>query len=83
MDADSGRQSQNARKILRTETIPGYTVPKAFSTLEQFHSSTENVSRTTMKFSAHLNFPYYSEMFYGSTGSCSWLFFSRSTMKTT
>jgi hypothetical protein len=48
-----------------------YTVPKAFLTHEHFHGSTGNVFRTTMKYSAHSNFPYYREMF----GSCSWLFF--------
>jgi hypothetical protein len=48
-----------------------------------FHGSTWNVSRTTMKYSDHLNFPHYREMFHGRTGSCSWLFFSCSTMKTT
>jgi hypothetical protein len=29
MDADSGRQDQHARKILRTVTIPGSLTPKA------------------------------------------------------
>jgi hypothetical protein len=52
-------------------------------THEKFHGSTGKVSRTTMKYLALSNFPYYCEMFHGSTGSCSWLFFSRSTMKST
>jgi hypothetical protein len=56
---------------------------KAFLAHELFRGSTGNVSRTTVKYWAHLNFPYYLEMFHGSTGSCSSLFFSHSTRKPT
>jgi hypothetical protein len=74
---------RHARKKKLYLTLFNYTVPKEFLTHEKFHGSTWKVSRSTMKYSVLSNFTYYREMFHSSTGICSWLFFSRSTVKST